>query len=47
MICKKGLLFKLSDLGVDGFMFYCISSFLANHSIQVRVGTTLSDPVNR
>ena len=43
MIWTKGVLFKLHQLGIDGNMLNWINSFLHNRSIQVRVGTTLSD----
>ena len=43
MIWKKGVLYKLSKLGIDGNMFNWISGFLTDRSIQVRIGSTLSD----
>ena len=43
MIWRKGMLFKLSKLGIDGCMFNWISNFLSRRSIQVRIGGTFSN----
>lgn len=42
MIWKKGVLFKLQQLGLDGNMFNWISAFLENRSLQVRIGSSVS-----
>lgn len=43
MVWTKGVLFKMHQLGVDGNMFNFVNAFLHGRTIQVRVGTTLSD----
>lgn len=43
MIWKKGLLFKVHQMGIGGSMFNWINSFLHNRTMQVRIGTTLSE----
>ena len=40
---KNGILHELHELGVKGRLANCLESFLAERSIQVRVGSTLSD----
>ena len=43
MVWRKGVLYKLNQLGLDGNIFNWINAFLQDRSIQVRIGTTLSD----
>ena len=40
---KNGILLDLHELGVKGRLAIFLESFLAERSIQVRVGSTLSD----
>ena len=42
MVCTDALLFKLLKMGINGWMFNFIRSFLTNCSFQVRVGSKLS-----
>lgn len=46
MIWKKGLLYKLDKLGIDGNMFNWINGFLHNRVLQVKVGEAISDEFN-
>jgi len=43
MVWKNGLLMKLKGMGVSGAIYGWIDDFLTNRTIQVRVGTALSD----
>ena len=42
MIWRKGVLFKIHNLGIGGNMFNWVNSFLSNRSLQVRVGDSFS-----
>ncbi len=42
----KGLLFKLKEYGITGTIFKWVRSFLQGRSIQVRVGSSLSEREN-
>jgi len=43
MMWRTGLLVKLKKIGINGNMFSFISSFIRNRSMQVQVGTKLSE----
>ena len=43
MVWRKGVLYKLHEIGLDGNIFNWINSFLSDRSLQVRIGTSLSD----
>ena len=43
MVWKKGVLFKLSKMGITGNTFNWINSFLHNRKLQVKVGNSLSN----
>ena len=43
MVWRTGLLYKMSKLGIKGYMLAWISSFLSTRTFQVRVGSTLSN----
>lgn len=43
MLWKRGLLYKLSKLGIRGNMYEWINGFLSDRSVRVRVGNCLSD----
>ena len=46
MVWKNGLLHKLRNLGITGKMYKWIADFLTDRKIRVRVGTSISEPVN-
>lgn len=43
MLWRKGLLTKLSKMGISGNVFNYIREFLTNRTMQVRIGNELSD----
>ena len=43
MIWRKGVLYKLNELGLDGNIFNWINAFLLNRSLQVQVGRSISE----
>ena len=43
MMWREGVLFKMDKLGIGGNLFNWVNGFLHNRTMQVRVGTTLSD----
>lgn len=45
MVWRKGVLYKLDKIGLNGNVFNWISAFLSNRSLQVRVGNSVSDDV--
>ena len=45
MVWRKGLMIKLKRVGINGHMFRWIDTFMSDRTIQVRVGSTLSDTV--
>jgi len=45
MVWKKGLMIKLKRFGINGRMFQWLDSFMNERTIQVRVGSTLSETV--
>jgi len=45
MVWRKGLMIKLKRLGINGHMFQWMDAFLGDRTIQVRVGSALSDTV--
>jgi len=45
MVWRKGLMIKLKRLDINGPMFQWMDAFLSDRTIQVRVGSTLSDTV--
>ena len=47
MVWRKGvLLYKTDKLGFGGRMFNWVQGFLSGHSIQVRIGSVMSDEVD-
>ena len=46
MIWKKGLLYKISNIGIGGNMFNWINDFLKNRTMQVRLGAMFSEVQN-
>ena len=43
MVWRKGVIYKVHRLGINGKMFNWIQSFLSDRYMHVRVGSTLSD----
>lgn len=46
MVWKKGILYKLHEMGISGNMFNWINSFLHGRTLKTRVGNTFSDMVD-
>lgn len=44
MLCREGLMIKLDGLGIGGRMFNWIWDFLCSRTIQVKIGTHVSEP---
>lgn len=42
MVWRDGLMYKLRQLGIEGGLYSCIREFLSNRTIQVRVGSAIS-----
>ena len=45
MVWRKGVLYKMDQLGFGGRMFNQVHSFLSGHTIQVGIGSVMSYPV--
>lgn len=44
MLWREGLLIKLHEAGIGGSMFNWVSDFLCDRTIQVKIGSHVSEP---